>query len=1429
MLQSPLENVQSLNKGIVVKKKLVQLLAVFVKITGFINFNCVLTNQAVGVSMTSNLSSQVKDVSPIAEIDGDLAPLASEAIASLKRIVNKTTFPLRIILPQQQEQLLKDGSRIALKSTRENCKQAPFLQAVEVVSQDGVSKLVVAANSKDAFAPETQFKVSYLFQPSGTSLLRLESCRYKGNFLQTLKGSEDVHIIQLAPIFAKDDVNSYSWIGMGDDLSHLKLKNVFTQGLAMPQLQPQKVASGPMFLENNLLEINNMLPSLNQAVGGWSADLSNLNSGFLKNWLNYQVFYRDFINSPNPLSVDSQLRLDKINRYLQAGFLQLSKKQQKSCCYGDIICLTSANSFQNMSLSYSGTWSKFCGTDPLLSDRLEQSWFVIKGPHAAGQRYNCVVGKPVPQGAKIRLEHLASKQNLTVNETYSPLPILNGPKQVLDYWQSQAKQLYGLGLAGLLGIGDEQDDWLLTLQGDTSKGWMIGQGFSLTHVSSNARLSGSGYLVLPSVEEGATIKREALPKQHLLWGQRDSSGGVNAVVANQNKGTLSNSSVNSLDKKAVSPQEAFSDPMSSNWVVLQHKPQSWQMQNLQLLRTGFPQGASFDQDSQQLKDIEYVVQVISQEDKNSLPPKADYWFDSPLTLLNQQPIFEGIIESKIDQFDPGSIINLPTLEEKGVVWNTQLANIPDQWSCVVQCKPQDSGNLQFWLSNTFSPHYIIKLIVGDGENSSWRVLQKLNLSVDDVEIVSVTKAQDPDQVLPPGNFCPVWLSYNHGKLFAGRGTQIGKQLVLAANCASGLNIDRVGFSGKGDPVSFSQIVMGPAWQPVMDGPDYASMDVGVDGKAPRLRQVGAGVWHLQVTHRKKTVANFILQNAKQEDLVKLQWDFVQGQIRAFIWSRVASNWRQVGSWVAQQLKIDQGNSKKLDINLSAQGSWLQVGDDDEIWLANLFYSTMQLADAAFLVVDDSCKGKVRVGPPAVWQMVQPNLNVQTQAKLDALLPAPSTGLLFFRPFRYQVLQHQNQLMFIDQLNHNTVLAGQVKGKGTDYTMMFSIEDTGLPKMRWLWEPENSDLLKLNVAKAIVSATSEALTMTAMHTSGVGAVGNLIGTGVGMALLGTSIPLAYVAGMLQNKTIGLLPKSLQADQANADVKIDWPNWQQTLQRSAQVNRDKVESLLSQGTHWVGQTMEKWNYSAAIFLQVLDLVNQPYVIKDRFLKDKIFNGLDDLYQTQQELHSDGKIDTSWQQMQTILTKAITNPYLLNLQQEADLYRRQQWLGYVAGLIEKRLNNKFKAQIPALYGEALWLSSQMPKPGNGLITLALKGSNDAMLMISAQAGQTWGGQQDLYQIIFGANNNQGSRICLQDVTVAAAESDDASLLLSDVEFLKYWVNLKDGKLSVGYGEPSLETMVYSWTDPYAKMQEICVGISSWDSPITLKEVQVEQAMDL
>ncbi|BBM99480.1 hypothetical protein MPTK1_1g21560 [Marchantia polymorpha subsp. ruderalis] len=140
-----------------------------------------------------------------------------------------------------------------------------------------------------------------------------------------------------------------------------------------------------------------------------------------------------------------------------------------------------------------------------------------------------------------------------------------------------------------------------------------------------------------------------------------------------------------------------------------------------------------------------------------------------------------------------------------------------------------------------------------------------------------------------------------------------------------------------------------------------------------------------------------------------------------------------------------------------------------------------------------------------------------------------------------------------------------------------------------------------------------------------------------------------------------------------------------------------------------------------------------------------------------------------------------------------------------------------------ECSWLigdEGRFAEPGKGCVTFEAMTENDITVVFKEHAvGKHY--RTDIgpsYTVVLGSHRNRRFKIEVDGRTVV----DVARVVLQPALFERYWINVYDGVITVGKGDPG-KGVVYQWVDSKPNIKIQFVGLSSWDKHVGYRHIQV------
>ncbi|KAK9794943.1 hypothetical protein WJX73_004115 [Symbiochloris irregularis] len=165
--------------------------------------------------------------------------------------------------------------------------------------------------------------------------------------------------------------------------------------------------------------------------------------------------------------------------------------------------------------------------------------------------------------------------------------------------------------------------------------------------------------------------------------------------------------------------------------------------------------------------------------------------------------------------------------------------------------------------------------------------------------------------------------------------------------------------------------------------------------------------------------------------------------------------------------------------------------------------------------------------------------------------------------------------------------------------------------------------------------------------------------------------------------------------------------------------------------------------------------------------------------------------------------------------------------------RINSDNVLVVPPF--EAAWLTDERFQlhHGNGCVEFEVRGQNDASIIFkSSPGGRRWQHAESLveaqqgnfgrqYTMIVGSHRNTCFKIERNGQQVLQVK-DEPCTTLTARQFQRYWIELKEGVITAGYGLPGTNVWC-KWQDPNALAGLKFVGLGAWDSYISFRSIAV------
>ncbi|MFA5074935.1 MAG: hypothetical protein WC436_02420 [Candidatus Babeliales bacterium] len=234
----------------------------------------------------------------------------------------------------------------------------------------------------------------------------------------------------------------------------------------------------------------------------------------------------------------------------------------------------------------------------------------------------------------------------------------------------------------------------------------------------------------------------------------------------------------------------------------------------------------------------------------------------------------------------------------------------------------------------------------------------------------------------------------------------------------------------------------------------------------------------------------------------------------------------------------------------------------------------------------------------------------------------------------------------------------------------------------------------------------------------------------------------------------------------------------------------------------------------------------------MREQILRILDNLFESRTNLPQTIQPPTIYGPLTNLFISAYDNRFLLNPEnpnftgRRGDLYRKINKLSeeLFNGLKNKTIE---EVEIKPFHGEAIWLG-ELPILNQGSIFIDAAGEKDIFIIFYDETTRIRKLQEatELVQVNIGGWDNKKTAICSDgngqaEVSVSAEKVPSA--MANGITFRQYWVSYNKGVVKFGIVENNTIKELLTWKDYYPSGKVKYVGISCWDTPIRIKNVEI------
>ncbi|MFA6527158.1 MAG: tectonin domain-containing protein [Candidatus Babeliales bacterium] len=286
---------------------------------------------------------------------------------------------------------------------------------------------------------------------------------------------------------------------------------------------------------------------------------------------------------------------------------------------------------------------------------------------------------------------------------------------------------------------------------------------------------------------------------------------------------------------------------------------------------------------------------------------------------------------------------------------------------------------------------------------------------------------------------------------------------------------------------------------------------------------------------------------------------------------------------------------------------------------------------------------------------------------------------------------------------------------------------------------------------------------------------------------------------------------------------------TVKPEAQQSYEEVQALLASLRQ---PTMDEFAAYISVLHKVILNINYFKVVEAKATRDLIYSYIQTMYlaYTKQFFADPSTRPPAINsEIVNILIGAYNNTFLINQANSNEAVIKKTWNTWINELARDYITQpNFDFDLEPMFGEYIW----HPQPIiNNKVTLTFqaKANNDIFICFSPVNNAVRNTSTELYEVVLGGWDDTKSVVRIKSLDRSAKEvfTDD---LLNSLDYKTYCLTYDNGKIKVRNGDnPNDEKSVFlSWEDPYPSTTNPMkyIGFSCWNSPITLKNINISDA---
>jgi len=791
---------------------------------------------------------------------------------------------------------------------------------------------------------------------------------------------------------------------------------------------------------------------------------------------------------------------------------------------------------------------------------------------------------------------------------------------------------------------------------------------------------------------------------------------------------------------------------------------------------------------------------------------------------------EGFCKQEIPTFPSGGVLQTNPLGGEGFAW--QGKSIPENATIFFRARARDEGNIVIALSDRISPDYVYKIIIGAEKNSESVIIKRDPKTKKEKVVYRITRDENSFAATTPGRFTRFWVSRKDKLILVGAGCLGCNPFMSFYDTDAPANINRIGFGSGNDKVDYADIqvtvpmVPTTRWRPYgsFEGPAQfkGSLKNYQRSKNP-LRLPGNGT---------------IAFTAKSEGGIavgfgdNLEYELLIGT-DANSRTILRRKGKEVSSVLAQaspDVVVSAPGEDELYWVCTANGQFL-YGKGKDVGKRLLFAwkdsSPLKISNAINLGAISATQGyeiggevkykDLKIGPPLELTF---DIDRNYYKREKELFRFPDSFEII-TPLKYSLFQVEQSVGVKDELIGKTYYIQKVPNQDSEYFFQLVVSADGVPDLLWTRSSEPSATeVRLQKTAHITGATSQASLQAAGGVSmgaGKGAGGMVTavaGVGLAAAGIGAAAGAAAAEFALSRYRGDDAYVFMEAANKEAFAGAEVPD-------RAKENRQAVMMRTQEAM------FEQDPATLLIMYQdIVDLVNHFYVVEEPYVKKKIFDAIEKLYNLRYKQQS---IDF-YAGLLKLLCDARDNPYLTDVSEPKEKTLKNQWYIWSNEIAQELYNARNMTEagfaIPPSYGEPYWIPDKFTTEGEGSFRFQAKGLGDIFVCLGQRPFKTRNTDNQVYEFDIGAWDNSKTVLRFASLGKSVKEvlkEDYPEAMADPLEFKKYWINLEaNGEISFGTSSLRAKNTVFKMKDPYP-INPRYVGFSSWNSNVTIRGAKV------